>query len=107
MRIEINNDKYLEVNEENLIVKDKRLYNKDTKQFEGVNADIVSFELNENGKDVTWRGTVDGYTNGSTIKLRGIDKPFKNAKNVKVEHISVVTSFDLCEENLEKNQENL
>lgn len=104
MRIEINNDKRIKVDSPNLIVKDKMLYNTDTKSFEGVDGDIISFVyVNENGGKVRFKGSVEGYTNGNDIRIRGINKVFGEVSEKEVSHISFITSFEneISEEDME------
>ena len=72
----------------NFVIKNGMLYNSSTKTFEGVTGDYVSFtETLPSGGKVAVRGTVDGYTNGSTVKLMGVEQPYKNVTDVKVEHL--------------------
>ena len=103
MIIIINNEKVLTVNESFLVVKDKKLYNTKTKEYEGVDGDIVSFERNNGHRVIITRGTVDGYTCGNNIKLNGVSEPFTDCKKIHYEHISVVTLKEgVTEEELEE-----
>ena len=90
MTIKVNGDYVFDVAEKTLIVKDGKLYNTETKSFEGVEGDLVEFErIDENGRTMVVRGTVDGYTCGNKVKLRGIDTVY-NVKSKKVTNISSV-----------------
>ena len=72
----------------NFVIKNGRLFNANTKSYEGVYGDYVSFtETLPSGGKVAVRGTVDGYTNGSTVKLMGVEQPYENVTDVKVEHL--------------------
>lgn len=91
MRIKVNDTHEFEIEEQNLFVKDKKLYNSDTKQFEGVEGDIVEFIHNEDGRKVLLRGTVDKYTNSGVVKIRGREETYKtDPTKMKMEHLSVV-----------------
>lgn len=100
MIIQINNDRIIEVNEEYLCVKDKILFNKQTKKREGLDGDIVSFDVKNGSKIMTCRGTVDGYTCGNKVKLMGVDKIYDNVSDIKFEHISVITNSGERDEEL-------
>lgn len=92
MFIKVNNEYILEIKEDNLIVQDKKLYNKLTKEYEGVSGDIASFDYNNGKNIVDFKGTIDTYTNGDTIPIRGGKEPYK-AKKKHITHISVVTEY--------------
>lgn len=80
---------------DNFIIKNGMLYNSSTKTFEGVTGDYVSFtETLPNGGKVAVRGSVDGYTNGSTVKLMGVEQPYRNVTEIKVEHLYSVMESD-------------
>lgn len=99
MVIETSNSVKLDVKEDYLVVKDKKLYNTKTKKYEGLDGDIVSFL---NGNMLT-KGTVDGYTCGNKVKLRGVDKPYEGVSDVKVEHLLNVANSDEDELSLAEN----
>lgn len=91
MTIIVNNEKTFDVNENCLVVKNNKLYNKTTKEYEGVDGDIVSFErMSDKHTIIITKGTVDGYTCGKHIKMKGIDKPFTDCERIRYEHVSVV-----------------
>lgn len=92
MFIKINNEYILEITDNNLIVQDKKLYNKDTKQYEGVSGDIVSFDLVENGKICSFRAPIDTYTCGKRIPTYGRSEPYYADKKT-ITHLSVVTEY--------------
>lgn len=101
MLIKINNETEIKIIEPNLVVKNKRLYNTETKQYEGVDGDIVIFSyVNENGLKCGFKGYVEGYTNGKTVKVRGVDKVFNQIGNKTIDHVSIVTNFEDSEEEL-------
>lgn len=103
MRIEINKSKNIEVNESFLIVKDNKLYNTETKKFEGLDGDIIQFHIITNNGTKSWvRGSVDGYTCGNIIKLRGVDKPYTADSVGTIERVSKITDYqDESSEDLE------
>lgn len=91
MKIKINNEDIIDIaDDEDLTIVNKRLYNKKTKSYEGIDGDIVSFISNNR----IYKGTVDGYTHGSVVKFRGVDTIYTDAKDKKVDHVSVITSCD-------------
>ena len=67
-----------------LVIENKRLYNLKTKEFEGLDGDVVTFETNKR----TFSGTVDGYTRDSFVKVRGIEEPFNISGKKEITHIS-------------------
>lgn len=87
-KIKVNGNVY-EVIEEELTVKDRKLYNTKTKEYEGVEADIVEIQFERDGKPCGLRGTVGGYTCGSYVRIRP-DYEYDNVKSKKIEHISPV-----------------
>lgn len=106
MLIIVNNEKTFEVKEDFLTVKDKKLYNKVTKEYEGVDGDIVSFErLSDKNTVIITRGTVDGYTCNKYIKMKGVESPFTNCERIRYEHVSVVDIKDGLTQNEIEEQE--
>ena len=96
MKLKINGgDTVIDVVENHLEVKDKRLYNTVTKKYEGIDGDLATFIIkHENGKMYEHRGTVDGYTCSGHIKFRGDDKVYDGVPNIRIDHVSVVTDFE-------------
>jgi len=94
MFIEINGSREVEVTEDFLVVKDKTLFNNKTKQREGLDGDIVTFNRTSGPHQVWCRGTVDGYTCGNRIKLRGVEKIYDDVFNIKFEHLSTITKLE-------------
>ena len=92
MFIKINNEYILEITDKNLIVQDKKLYNKDTKLYEGVSGDIVSFDLDRDGKTWSFRAPIDTYTCGTRIPIYGTKEPYHADKKT-ITHISVVSEY--------------
>jgi hypothetical protein len=95
MYIKVNGDRVFEVTEENLVIKDDKLYNTQTKRYEGVDGDIVEFIRKDGSNNVRCRGTVDGYTCGSRVKIRGVDKVNEDSRDVSITHISSITDYDV------------
>jgi len=93
MIIEINKEYKIDVKEDYLTVNDKRLYNTNTKQFEGIDGDIIHFEITKNGSKYIVSGMVEGYTCGGNIKLRGSEKEYSNAENIRIDKISSITDY--------------
>ena len=93
MVIEINGSRKVEVSEPYLVVDEnsKRLYNKKSKETEGIDGDIVSFIIEGGEHPMRMKGPVDGYTCGKTVKIRGVDKLFENVKEKIIDHVSVIT----------------
>lgn len=94
MNILVNGEYTFEV-PNTLIVKDKKLYNTETKEFEGVEGDIVAIVEEVDGKlKRVIRGSVDGFTFGSRAKLRGLDKVYEHVKAKEIDHVSTVKELD-------------
>jgi hypothetical protein len=97
MRIEINNSKTLTILEQNLIVKNNKLFNTLTNKYEAIDGDKVLFcILNEKG-DRTWlSGIVEGYTCNRRIKLKGVHELYAAVKDEGklIEHNSSITDTD-------------
>ena len=91
MFITINGGREIEIKEDFLIIKDNKLYNTRTKKREGLDGDIVSFVIDNGSHKTICRGTVDGYTCGNRIKIRGYQETFHDMTDIKFEHISVIT----------------
>ena len=87
--------KLLDIPEGHLIIKDNRLFNTKTGEFEAVDGDIIEFITKTNDIKLWHRGFVDGYTNGNNIRLRGVaTTEYSNIIHKDIEHISVVTYSD-------------
>lgn len=93
MKIKVNGDKILNVTDKSLTVKDGRLYNTETRNYEGVDGDAVTFNISINGNDLVIMGTVHGYTCGGHIIIRP-NEEFHDIKERKIEHISSVELYD-------------
>ena len=93
MKIKVNGDKILNVTEKSLTVKDGRLYNTLTKNYEGVDGDAVTFDISINGNGRVIMGTVQGYTCGEHIIIRPCQE-YNDIKERKIEHISSVELYD-------------
>ena len=88
MVVKINGDYEVRIKEEDIVVKDKKLYNLTTKKYEAADGDIVEFITEKNGVRTWHRGYVDGYTYGDKIPFRGVDRSeYHNITYKKIEHI--------------------
>lgn len=96
MKIKVNGYKILDINKP-LTVKDGRLYNTETKCFEGVDGDSVTFTITRDSNEIIVMGTVHGYTCGDTITIRP-NETYHDVKGLKIEHISSVKFHDETEE---------
>ena len=97
MQIKVNNEYIIDIaDDEDLTIVNKRLYNKKTKSYEGIDGDIVSFISNNR----IYKGTVDGYTHGGKVKFRGVDTIYTDVQDKRVDHVSVITS---CDEEIKQN----
>ena len=107
MKIEVNKSTVLDIVEEHLIVKNNKLYNNITKQYEGIDGDIVTFYIASKTGGKCWtRGTVDGYTCGRRVKLRGVEQPYEAAEGCLkiVDSISRITDAD-CDAKKESEED--
>lgn len=105
MVIEINDSLVLTVFEQCLTIKDGKLYNTNTEQFEAIDGDKVRFCITNNfGVDCWISGTVDGYTCNRRIKLKGVRELYAIKYGTKkiIEHNSKITDSD-CEEEFEED----
>lgn len=82
----INGEEEIVIPEPYLIIEKQRLYNTKTKQYEGIDGDIVSFTH----KNTNLSGMVEGYTHGAYVKIRGVEKPFIDAEKKEITHISTI-----------------
>lgn len=91
--LKVNNETEIAVREPHLTVRDNRLYNTRTNEFEGMDGDRVEFTRKD--EQGTWlvTGIVKGYTTEDSIPIRGVETPYKPMEGTKktVEHISSVT----------------
>ena len=92
MKIKVNDStNVINLAEDFLEVKNKRLYNNVTKRYEGIDGDLGSFTCRHNdGKTYIHSGTIDGYTCSGRVKFRGSDTVYYEIPNLKIEHISVI-----------------
>ena len=82
-----------------LTVKEGKLYNTKTKQYEAVEGDIVSLIGEVDGKKKRLiRGPIDGFTNGSYAKIRGINVEYNNIVEKEIDHISHIKIVDESED---------
>lgn len=101
MVIEINENLILTVFEKCLIVKDGKLFNTNTNEFEAIEGDKVRFcFVNDCGIDCWICGTVDGYTCNRRIQLKGVRELYATKQGSKktIEHLSKITDSDYDDE---------
>ena len=101
MVIEINENLILTVFEKCLIVKDGKLFNTNTNEFEAIEGDKVRFcFVSDFGIDCWICGTVDGYTCNRRIKLKGVRELYATKQGSKktIEHLSKITDSDYDDE---------
>ncbi len=86
---------FIDINDKKFIVKDKKLYNTETERFEGVDGDYVYFTtfMKTSGSKVITSGSVDGYTNGNRVKLKGVSKTYDSVIDVNIEHFRSVDVY--------------
>ena len=99
MIIEINNCLVLNVFEKCLIIKNGRLFNTNTNEYEAIEGDKITFCASTTSNSDCWvSGTVDGYTCNRRIKLRGVRELYASKMGTKktIEHLSKITDSD-CE----------
>ncbi len=99
MKIVINNSKTINIPEASLIVKNNRLFNIMTNEYEGLDGDKITFcAMDVNGKKYWVSGKVDGYTCNRRIKLQGVADLFACAIGTEktITHRSLITECD-CE----------
>lgn len=104
MIVELDECKTIKIDDACIIVKNGRLFNTVTKQFEGVDGDRVTFYVNgENGNKCWISGTVDGYTCNRRVKLKGVNKLYAIASDCTkvIDSLSRITDTD-CEEQVEE-----
>lgn len=100
MKIKVS-EHIIEINEKELIVKNGKLYNTKTKEYEGVEADLITISYEKDGKVYGLKGSVGGYTCGSHVVIRP-NYEFDNVKEKKIEHIMPVVLIEgTTEEDIE------
>jgi len=90
-----------------LVIKDKRLYNTVTKEYEAIDGDGITFcYLNQIGEKCWASGVVEGYTCDRRIKLRGVGGLYAVAVGTKkvINNLATITDSD-CEEEVEEVNE--
>ena len=107
MKIQIDNSTILDIVEDYLIIKNNKLYNNNTKQYEGVEGDRVTFIVTKpSGTKCQTSGIVDGYTCGRRVKIRGVEQPYDADENCEkvIETLSRITDTD-CDSTKEKKED--
>ena len=92
MIIEIDGITKVDVKEQDLVIKDGKLFNTTTGKFEGIDGDVVTYTVEKNGTKFFCCGTVDGYTYNSRVKLRTKSEATTDATGVRIDHASSITS---------------
>ena len=109
MRIEINNSKTLTIVEQNLIVKNHRLYNTVTDEYEALDGDKVQFCIKTETGGRQWiSGIVEGYTCNRRIKLKGVNELYAAEPSAwkVIARCSAITDTDYVgEEEIKKVEE--
>ena len=108
MLIRLNNGKVLNVVDKCLVVKNGKLFNEVTKQYEGVDGDDVNFCIPTTSGGNCWVfGVVEGYTCNRRIVMRNTKTPYAikegTEKNIKhnfriVETDGIILTEDEVEE---------
>ena len=94
MKIMINNNKLLDVTEKCLVVKNNKLFNVSTNEYEAIDGDSVEFITQDNrGEQFVLRGTVKGYTCNRRIELKGSSCLYAmvNGTGKNITHLSSIT----------------
>lgn len=97
MKIEINNSIVFDVYEKCLIVKNGKLYNTNTNEYEAIEGDKITFCSSTNTNSETWiHGTVENYTCNRRVKLKGICELYAIKLGTKkiIQHLSSITDTD-------------
>jgi len=87
----------IDVTEKELVVKDKKLYNIKTKEYEGVEADLITIQYTKDGKTYGLKGTVGGYTCGNHVVIRP-NYEFNEVTMKKIDHIVPVELIESHED---------
>ena len=97
MQIEINNSKTLTILEQNLIIKNNKLYNTVTNTYEALDGDKIMFCIKTETGGRQWiSGIVDGYTCNRRIKLKGVNELYAAEESFGkvIERCSTITDTD-------------
>ena len=93
MKIKVNSNIY-NVSEKELTVKNNRLYNTKTKEYEGVEGDLIYLKYEKDGKIHHIGGSVGGYTCGNHAVIRP-NLEYNEVKEKKIEHLMPVTLVEM------------
>jgi hypothetical protein len=93
MNIKVNGSYIFEVNEKELTVKNRKLYNLKTKSYEGVESDIATFEVEQDGKTIIKSGPIQGYTYNGHVVIRP-NCEYNGVKIKTIDHVSSVVALD-------------
>ena len=108
MLIRLNNGRILNVVDKCHIVKNGKLYNVVTKEYEGVEGDEVSFCVSTTSGGICWVfGTVEGYTCSRRIVMKGSKTPYaiKEGTSKEIKHKSRIIETDGIIDNEEEVEE--
>lgn len=113
MKIVINNSKTIDIVEACLVVKNNKLFNIMTNEYEGIDGDSIEFvTLDNNGEQSVVKGIVKNYTCNRRIELKDVNCLYAtvNGTGKSITHISSITETDCkyeeeMREQLEKERE--
>ena len=113
MKIVINNSKTVYIIEACLVVKNKKLFNIMTNEYEAIDGDSIEFiTLDKNGEQTVMSGTVKNYTCNRRIELKDANCLYAtvNGTSKNITHLSTITETDCkyeeeMREELEKERE--
>ena len=113
MKIVINNSKTIDIVEECLVVKNNKLFNIMTNEYEGIDGDSIEFvTLDNNGEQSVVKGIVKNYTCNRRIELKDANCLYSTVSGTgkSITHISSITETDCkyeeeMREQLEKERE--
>ena len=108
MQIEINHDKTITILEPNLVIRNGKLFNTDTNEYEAINGDKVEFSTTDCKGNHFWiSGIVQGYTCNRRIQLKGSAELYACDSNVKkiITHRAIITRISYADNEKEKENE--
>lgn len=97
MKIVINNSKTINIIDQCLVVKNNKLFNIMTNQYEGIDGDLIEFiTLDSKGEQTVVTGVVKGYTCNRRIELKGVNCLYAtvNGTGKNITHVSSITETD-------------
>ena len=97
MEIVINNSKLFRIAEKCLVVKNNKLFNVATNEYEAIDGDSIEFiTLDRRGEQCVIKGIVKGYTCNRRVELKGSNCLYAtvNGTGKNITHMSVITECD-------------